>query len=511
MKGIRRKVNGTALLVAALIVQAGVNQCKAVDPEEKGNPVPPNFILLLTDDQSYHLSIPGTPGIQTPNIDGLAHRGVFFTKAYAAAASCSPCRSVILTGMYPHSNGHWRNTITPGMADPDSEFGRQSAKADQVGVHEDLPTLIELLNAKGYTTGITSKFHLSPPWKYPFHHRFASSQPKSTADFINTAKDKPFFLQVNIRNTHRPYRARTNETGLSQVSPDDVTVPPNWPDTQVTREDYAAYLSTVEQVDAVIGEILNALGESGKAGNTIVIYTSDQGFCYHRSKATTYDWGVHIPLSFTGPGIAGGIQTSELVSHTDLTPTILDFAGIAIPETVQGVSLRKLLEGKTNRSGHEFIFSEHNAHGPGPEEYYPTRTVTDGRFRYIRNLRHEIVPDYPIERFVTDKAFADKPKGLAWICLDATPGGNWGNRAFADIINNKETFPVQYNLLKATFFRPAEELYDLQSDPYEMQNLAANPAFKTKLQNLGKVLDGWMQETGDDGDPRSHPRRTSSK
>lgn len=293
------------------------------------------------------------------------------------------------------------------------------------------------------------------------------------------------------------------------MSPNDVQVPPNWPDTEITREDYAEYLSTVEHADAVVGEVLKALNESGQAENTIVIYTSDQGFCYHRAKASTYDWGVHVPLSIAGPGISGNIQTSELVSHIDLTPTILDFAGITIPTTIQGMSLRRLLEGKNKTSGQSFIFSEHNAHGLATEEYYPTRTVTDGHFRYIRNLRNEIVPDYPIERFVTDEAFADKSKGLAWLCLDATPGGNWGNRAFAEVINSKSQFPVQYELLKATFFRPKEELYDLENDPYDMNNLVAVPEYKNMLEKLRQVLDDWMKKTNDDGDPRSHPRRIS--
>jgi hypothetical protein len=123
-------------------------------------------------------------------------------------------------------------------------------------------------------------------------------------------------------------------------------------------------------------------------------------------------------------------------------------------------------------------------------------------------LQYRIVPDYPIERFVTDEVFANKAKGLAWTCLDATPGGNWGNRAFAEVIRNKTTFPVQYELLKATFFRPFEELYDLDADPYEMKNLAENPEFQVTKNSLSKSLDEWMKQTGDDGDPRSHPRRT---
>jgi len=504
---------GILLFGTVLFLQlAGCSKLMAAENQAQGRSRP-NFLLLLTDDQSYHLSLLGTPGIQTPNIDALASRGMFFTKAYASAASCSPCRSSILTGMYPHSNGHWRNTITPLMSDPDWQFGRESTRADQVGVHEDLPTLIELLSINGYVTAITEKFHLSPPWKFPFKYHYPagntpSAQYKAAVDFFKKSGKNSFFLEVNIGNTHRPFVKKITQSALPPVSPGEVVVPPNWPDTPITREDYAEYLSTVEQADAVIGEVLKALKESGQAENTVIIYTSDQGFCYHRAKATTYDWGVHVPLSFTGPGIPAGIKSSELVCHVDITPTILDYAGIAIPATVQGISLRGLLEGKTRSIGRAAAFSEHNAHGPAPEEYYPTRSVTDGRYRYIRNLQYRIVPDYPIERFVTDKVFADKAKGLAWTCLDATPGGNWGNRAFAEIINNKTSFPVQYELLKATFFRPSEELYDLETDPYEMKNLAEIPEFRVTINRLSKSLDDWMKQTNDDGDPRSHPRRT---
>jgi N-sulfoglucosamine sulfohydrolase len=400
------------------------------------------------------------------------------------------------------------------MDDPDVQFGRQTSKVDQVGVHEDIPTLIEMLNSNGYITGITEKFHLSPPWKFPFNYHVAAgntpvSQYKAAVDFFKKAKGNSSFLEVNIGNTHRPFRSPQKNANLIPVSPDKVVVPPNWPDTKITREDYADYLSTVEQADAVVGEVLRALRESGNGGNTIVIYTSDQGFCYHRAKATTYDWGVHIPMFITGPGIVSNMVTSEIVSHIDLTPTILDFAGIPIPGSVQGESLRKLLEGRVLSSGENFAFSEHNAHGPAPEEYYPTRTVMDGRYRYIRNLRNEIVPDYPIERFITDQPFANKAKGLAWTCLDATPGGAWGNRAFAEVIAGKDQFPVQYELLKATFFRPKEELYDLISDPYEMNNLAVKPECKYVLLKLSSTLDDWMKKTNDDGDPRSHQRRTS--
>ena len=472
----------------------------------------PSFLLLLTDDQSYHLGMTGEKGLKTPSIDVLASKGAFFRKAYSTAASCAPCRGSILTGMFPSSNGHWRNTAGPSLNMPDREFTRQSGKVDKVGVHEDIRTLPEILKANGYVTGITSKFHLSPPWKFPFDFRRPAdcrpeSQRKAVAEFLELAKTKPFFLQVNIGNTHRTFRKHIEQAGLPEIDPAAVQVPPNWPDTELTRKDYAEYLTTVQHADAVIGAVLDELHKAGRSADTLVIYTSDQGFCYHRAKATTYDWGVHVPLSFTGLGVRPGVQSDELVSHIDIMPTVLDFADIPVPGSVQGISLRPLLCGKTSGNGRKYMFSEHNAHGPGAGEYYPTRSVTDGRFRYILNLRHEVVPDYPIERFVTDKEFAAKPKGLAWMPWDATPSVQWQNNAFAEIIRHKAEFPEQYELLKATFFRPEEELYDLESDPHEMKNLADNPECAVRKQALARVLKGWMMASGDKGDPRSVKRR----
>ncbi|MCF7818201.1 MAG: sulfatase [Kiritimatiellales bacterium] len=473
----------------------------------------PNFILLLTDDQSYHLGMLGTKGLQTPNIDALAKHGTFFTKAYSAAASCAPCRVSILTGMYPHSNGEWRNTITPTLTEPASQFGRNSTTVDQVGVHEDIPTLIEVLGKNGYFTGITEKWHLSPPWKFPFDFRDeANLKPEGSANavgkFIKAAGGKPFFLQANVDNTHRPWRKHIKiNPDLPKVDPDSVEIPPCWPDTPVTRQDYAEYLTTVQHADAVIGAIIQAVKDAGQLGNTIFIYSSDQGFCYTRAKATAYDWGVHIPLSFTGPGVESGVMSDALVGHVDLMPTILDLAGIPVPKTVQGKSLRRVIEGKAKDVGRAFIVSEHNAHGGAPEEYYPTRSITDGRYRYIWNINYGKVPDFDIDSMVTDPKFRKVPHQPAWMPWDALPSDVWENNACEEIILHKNEFPQQYALLKETFFRPEFELYDLKNDPYEMKNLAANPEYKSVVDRMDKTLKKWMDAEDDIGDPRSIKRR----
>lgn len=473
----------------------------------------PNVILLLTDDQSYHLGMLGVPGLETPNIDALAKQGVFFTKAYSSAASCAPCRGSLLTGMYPHSNGHWRNTVGPILLDPDKDFGRQSSKVDGVGVHEDIPTLIEVLSKNGYFTGITEKWHLSPAWKFPFDFRdTANLKPSGSANavknFIQAADGKPFFLQANIDNTHRPFKKHIKiNKDLPKVDPRNVKIPPHWPDTPTTRQDYAEYLTTIQHADAVIGAILQTVKEMGQHDNTLFIYTSDQGFCYHRAKATTYDWGVHIPMAVAGPGVKQGVISSALVGHVDVMPTILDFIGLPIPETVQGKSLRLVLEGKRKDVGRKFIVSEHNAHGADPLEYYPTRSLTDGRYRYIWNIRYENVPDFDIDTMASDPNFRRAPHRPAWLPWDALPSDVWQNNACEEIILHKKQFPEAYRLLKESMFRPEFELYDLKNDPYETKNLVDNPEYKSVAKQLDKTLKQWMDSEEDIGDPRSTKRR----
>ncbi|MBN2529622.1 MAG: sulfatase [Deltaproteobacteria bacterium] len=474
----------------------------------------PNFVLLLTDDQSYNLGMLGDSGLETPRIDSLAQSGVFFSHGYAMSASCAPSRGTLMTGMYPSSNGHWRNTTTPIASAPDEEFGRNSSMADEVGVHEDIPTLIEILKANGYFTGITAKFHLSPPWKFPFDFHSgatlrAPSSQNAVREFMNAATGKSFFLMANVLQTHRPYRKHIEENpNLPVVSPDEVTLPPHFPDTPKTRLDYSEYLTTIEHADVTVGAIINALRESGRFENTIFIYTSDQGYCYHRAKATAYDWGVHVPFAIAGPGIASNVISEALVGHVDVMPTVLDYADIAIPPTVQGRSLRPVLEGKAPDVGRTTIVSEHNAHGPAPDSYYPTRSITDGRFRFMWNMAYKVVPKESFDLWATAPDARTTPREPAWTCMDATPSDKWQNNAFEEIIFHKDTFPDAYQLLRQSMFRPEFELYDLHADPYETRNLAGLPEYTNDVQRLNTALKTWMKSIGDIGDPRKTPRRT---
>lgn len=474
------------ILFIVLISILGLSSCKSKFSEIKEENKPLNVVLILTDDQGGHMSASGTQGISTPNMDWLAKEGVLFTNAFAAVPSCSPSRSSIMTGMYPHANGHWRNTITPRLSDDDKEFGRESSTVDQVGIHEYLSTLPEILQQKGYYTAITQKFHMSPPWKFPFNARNpVNNDPdefrKVISQFVEDSGDKPFFFQANISPPHRNFDHHMDKFSQFLPDKDAIEIPGYLPDTPAMREDVQKYLGSVQLADACMGAIIDALRRKGLLENTMIIFTGDNGEPYHRAKASAYYAGLHVPFVISGPGISKNKVDDALVSLIDIMPTILDYVQISIPESVQGKTLKPLLSGEDSQK-RQYVFGQHNSHGPVRSEHYPSRMVFDGRFYYIANLMHE--KEYEL------------PADLREVKL-------WGNTSYQATLLAKDSHPVQYNLLKQLEMgRPAEELYDMQNDPWQLNNLAESQAQNARLEEFRTVLKSWRARTGDaENDP----------
>ncbi len=457
-----------------------------------------NVVLLLADDQGAHLSALGTPGISTPNVDRLAERGVLFTRAYAAVPSCSPSRSSINTGMYPHANGHWRNTITPELDDPDSDFTRAGRRIDKVGIHEYIRTLPEVMRAAGYFTAITQKFHMSPPWKFPYSARDAVQfEPtgfrRAATEFLDEAGEQPFFFQVNISPPHRPLQAALADHPEMLPHPDSIEIPADYPDIPKVREDWRNYYGGVQLADACAGAVLDLLRERGLLENTLIIYTGDQGQAFHRAKASAYRAGLHVPLVVSGPGVAAGRTENGLVSLIDLMPTILTFTGLDVPETVQGRPLGDLLnEDRSDDRPRPYVFGEANSHGPARPEHYPVRMVSDGRYYYLRNLL---------------------PEKTYLLPADLREEKGWGNLTYGAIVAAQTEHPLPYRLLRTLESgRPPEELYDLATDPYQMTNRIDDPALESVRRELSDRLDEWRTETGDTtDDPKDIPTRLPTK
>lgn len=442
-----------------------------------------NVVLILADDMSPDLSMLGTPGIQTPNIDALAAEGVYFEHAFSASASCSPSRTAILTGMWPHSNGNWRNVHTPPLNLPDVAFTSKSKYQDKVGIGKDVATLPEVFKANGYYTAITQKLHLSPAWRYPYDGRDpVQSTPARfntvIKQFINAAGDQPFFIHANVAAPHRPYRTHLKQNPNQELpAAESIVVPSFLPDTPGVRRDMQEYLACVEIADACVGAILDALEDQGVRDETLIIFTSDQGMPIHHAKASGYPAGMHIPLAIAGPSIEGGRVNATPVSQIDYAPTILEMCGIDIPEIMQGESLAPILAGCETLEGRHYVFAEHNSHGPDPKEHYPQRVVTDGNWYYILNLNPEKSQRLP-----------DDLRGVEV----------WGNYAYDAIIAAKDSHPKEYSFL--TQFdgpRPAEHLYQLDVDPWGVNDLAKNPERREQLEHMRRKMADWRAATSD--------------
>jgi N-sulfoglucosamine sulfohydrolase len=444
-----------------------------------------SVLLILTDDHGAHLGALGTKGLRTPNIDALAREGTLFINAFSATASCAPSRCALLTGAPPHVNGVWRNVFMGMIPVPPTV-------KDPVGVHADIPTLVEIFRKEGYYTGITAKYHLSPAEKFDFDEKIPvpkqspQSYREAVEKFLEAAGNRPFFLMANTSFPHRPFRSRFFSHETPPVKPEDIDLPDNLPNLPEVRRDWADYLTSIQCADAITGAILAALRASGREDETLVVFAGDQGPAFVRGKATMYDLGIRVPLILRGPGVKAQHRSRKLVSLIDFAPTALDYAGIRAPGTMQGNSLRPLLEGRDTTAWREIVFAEHNAHGTN--EIYPCRSACDGRMHYIRNLAPERA-----YKFIAD-------------AYDASP--KWDNPSHVATLAASVQFPIQYELLQATVRRPPEELYDLASDRFEMRNLAGDPRYSAHLSSLRAALDAWMRDTDDPGDPTKISRRS---
>ena len=470
------------LIILAIFLARATHPCPAGERAEAESRK--GVVLILADDLSAHLGCMGTPAISTPTADALAREGVMFTRAFSSCASCSPSRSSILTGMYPHSNGHWRNTWAPGIDAPEREFTKDAEKQyDQVGVHESVPTLTEVLNPLGIYTGMTSKFHLSPSWKYQFQGRIRKgSGPEDyyamTRELLEMAGDKPYYIQVNISAPHRPFRNHLRYHQGEMPALDEIEVPPFLADTEEMRRDLQEYYGCVEVADQCASGVIRALKQTGEYGRALIIFSSDQGMAYHRAKASPYYAGTHIPMIILGPGVRQHAINSELVSLIDLMPTILDHLGVDIPATVQGKSLIPILKGETEElADRDFIYMEHNSHGPDTSEFYPSRAVFDGRYYYIRNLcpgKTYLLP--------ADLEFYER----------------WGNMSYQATVHARESYPEHYRLLvELQENRPPQELYDMETDPGQFHNLVGYGHYDEIREALKENLENWMMETRD--------------
>lgn len=476
-----------SVLAATALISSNCIAMQAQEIQPK-----PNFLFIFCDDMSYTTShnISSTL-IKTPNLDALEQQGIYFNNAYAPVASCSPSRACVLTGMYPHENGVWslvNNIFEPTGSIQNTRLSTMENDETLTGIHEDIPTMFEIFRQNGYESVQTEKNHVEPVWKSTADvvmqkgRSYASQKKKDLDDYLTGLRDqtKPFFMWMNLGHTHRPWDSAAIDPAY-QVDPNLITpdlLPPMFQNSPTGRQDYANYLSTVQTVDSCVGALIQSLKDMGVYDNTYIIFTSDQGMAIIRGKATAYTTGLKIPLIISGPGVRKGILSNEMVSLVDIMPTVLDYCGIDIPENVSGMSLKPYLNGDTDTLEREYIFGENNAHAPN--QFYPQRMITDGRYYYVRNLQPELT-----------HAIIDDSGGNATA---------WGNISYPELIaDHGINFPAQWAIYQRTLKPPAEEFFDTEGDAYCITDLinTTDPQLAEKLGDMRQALTQWQSDTND--------------
>ncbi|MDX1636899.1 MAG: sulfatase [Balneolaceae bacterium] len=403
---------------------------------------PPNIIIFVADDAGWRdFGTYGNDAIQTPNIDALARDGLQFEQAFLTTAQCSPSRISILTGRYPHATG---------------------AEDLHMPLPEGTRILPDYLGDMGYFTGHMQKTHYGPHAEAQFdwyHQQLAEQFPS----FLDEAGQNPFFLWVGFTDPHRPYG-----DAPEVHNPDDVNVLPYLVNKPETRKDLARYYDEIHRMDDQIGRFMEELEQRGKRENTFIMFLSDNGAPFPRAKGTVYDAGVRTPLIFSWPDrIDAGSRFDGLTSVVDLAPTILELVGHDIPSTMQGESMLPVLFDQS-LPGREYVFSERNWHD------------CDEHIRSLRTERFKLIQN----------AYIELPHG--------TPADIGGSPSFRDLIRAKKNDALthaQSRLFEVP--RPRIELYDLQEDPWEVNNVAADSAYWQKARDLSRVLDRWIRDTGD--------------
>jgi uncharacterized sulfatase len=421
-------------------------------------------------DDCTHSDLPvyGGRNAKTPNIDKLASEGLVFNRAYLGSAMCQPCRAELYSGLYPMRNGcAWNHSAS----------------------RPDITTMPHHLGALGYRAGLAGKVHVLPQKAFPFtsvkgfddncvRNPTRPHNLQGITQFMTENRNQPFCLVVALVEPHVPWVMGD----ASKYSPKRLKLPPNIADTPRTREAFSRYLAEITYMDKQVGEILKVLEQSGQADNTLVLFTSEQGSQFPGCKWTNWDTGLHTALIARWPGrIAAGRRTDAMVQYADVLPTLINAAGgDPARHNYDGTNFLPVLLG--NASTHrKFVYGMHNNIPEGPA--YPVRTVSDGKYRYIRNL-------------TPDEIYIEKHL-MGW-----AGKGELNNPYWATWISNAWNDPNTYNLVKRYMHRPAEQLYNTAEDPYELENLADDPAFSDIKARLSTELDRWMKEQGDPGDPQ---------
>jgi N-sulfoglucosamine sulfohydrolase len=422
-----------------------------------------NVILIIAHDLGQHIGSYGVKTVQTPNLDRMAAQGTLFENNFCVSPGCSPSRAAIFTGRYSHSNG------VMGLTHNDFLWR----------FNEDEKHLAQAFKENGYDTCLVGNWHENNRIDNVGYQTVvardgdslrlssdmsdnawvtAGSDSATRVDYYLSQKkdsDQPFFLYTGFFEPHRPF-------DFDECLPDSekgVWIPPYIPqetDAQkaTAEKEFSEIQGAVRKLDSAIGTLMQSLEKNGMKENTLVLFTSDHGIAMPRAKCSLYDPGIETPLILWGGGAPEKVRYNELISNIDYFPTLLEWVGFPIPGNVQGRSFLPLLQGGSYEP-HTEIFAEKNYH----RDYDPIRCIRTEKYKYIVNFELNTLYDAP----------SDIQKG--------------------------EIFRTSVELYMPE--RPRIELYDLEADPWEQNNLSGNEALAEIEKELKTRLVKWMKETND--------------
>lgn len=443
-------------------------------PDDDEPALQPNFVIIIADDcshydwgvygkayaQTYGTRYGNTEEGITPNIDRFATEGMKFNQCYQQAPTSSPTRHALYTGLHSVRSGAYPN---------------------HTYVYDNVKSFVQYFEPEGYKTALAWKEHVEPESVFAYEYLgggsgagidYTAAKYKEIKRFVGERKEdgNPFFLVVASNEPHEPYTLGDQ----TKWNPDEINVPEGYVDTPEMRELLVKYYAEINAFDAQVGNVLRIIEENGMKDNTLVMLLSEQGNSMPFAKWTCYKNGLQSAMLVRWPGhIQPDSETDALVDYIDIVPTFMDIAGLDAPDT-DGKSFYKVLKGETNEHN-KYSFGQQTSRGiySGPE-YYGIRSAKDGRYNYIVNF----TPEATFKNTTTqgNKAYINSWKKVA--------GEN-------DQFATDRLYKYQH--------RPAEELYDMIEDPWELNNLADDPQFSAKKAELKAALEAWMADVGDKG------------
>lgn len=436
----------------------------------------PNIVLIVSDDHGREaVGCYGNPVIKTPHLDALAAEGVRFLNSFCTTASCAASRSTILTGLHNHAHGAYGHT-----------HGRH-----HFSCFDSVRTLPARLKAGGYRTGRVGKMHYAPERLFPFDWQRPAGEfgrddvrmSEACRAFIRG--EEPFLLYWCSYNPHRSHVIESHPLkpdGFGnppesfpgdeeqRYSPENVVVPRFLSDIPEVRAELAQYYQSISRLDRGIGRLIEILKEEGRTRNSVLIYISDNGSPWPASKTTLYEPGMRLPCIVRSPFHGKrGTACNGLITWADITPTILDFAGIeADPASFHGQSFRPIIDEEEPRNWRDEIYAAHTFHEI--TNYYPMRVVRTMRHKFIWNVAWKL-----------DYSFAS----------DLWESASW-QAAVRDAL---DTFGARS--VDAYAHRPRFELYDLENDPDEIVNLAGRSEYEEMVRSFIEKLKRFQRDTDD--------------